>query len=658
MTCQQRVQGAVVQSVQLRARHHGRVPSPHDADAAGDGFRGQGVIAGDHDDADPGPSAGVHRVPHLRPGRVVHPGQPQEGQPRFGVSKRRVRTGDPPPGDRQHAKALAGHPLRGRGDLGTAFVRQRFTATAPVDGITAGEQLQRRALDVRQVAAAEVAMHGAHQLASGIEGMLRHSRRTGLLSRRIQAGLHSGHQQGALGGVAEHPPPVPADRGHQPGVAAQSRRPQQLPHRCGVGDLADGRVPHSGHSVRYTVRPQPYDGHLGLGERACLVGAHHARRTERLHREQLLDEGVPASHAADADRQGHGERGRQTLGHQRDHHPEREDERVHERLPAGHAHREQDGPRHQRDARHPAGHGRDLPLQRGLLPGRRSGEPEDPPELRGRPGGAHDGLARTRDDIRAHEHEVARFQRRPRRHRSVDPCDGVTLARERRVVDGDLVRLDQAAVGRHRVPGLQEYDITGNQIARGQVPRYSVPEHPAGVRHHRLQGLRRPLGGVLLGEADAGVQQHHAEDGQRQLKCGRIPGLFQPVCEEGDRRGDEQHDGEEVGELCDQASPHVPTAHAGKLVEAVAGLPRGGLGRSETARGTAEDGEDFPDGQGGEGRSGGTRPVPQRFGCGERSVRRWAALAQHGRSPPGRFTAHRYHRMPQAAPAARAARSR
>jgi hypothetical protein len=30
-------------------------------------------------------------------------------------------------------------------------------------------------------------------------------------------------------------------------------------------------------------------------------------------------------------------------------------------------------------------------------------------------------------------------------------------------VDGDIVRLDQAAVGRHRVPGLQEYDITGNQ---------------------------------------------------------------------------------------------------------------------------------------------------------------------------------------------------
>lgn len=44
-------------------------------------------------------------------------------------------------------------------------------------------------------------------------------------------------------------------------------------------------------------------------------------------------------------------------------------------------------------------------------------------------------------------------------------------------------------------------------------------------------------------------------------------------------------------------------------------------------RGTAEDGEDFPDGQGGEGRNGGTRPVPLRFGYGERSVRRSAVFA-------------------------------
>ena len=64
------------------------------------------------------------------------------------------------------------------------------------------------------------------------------------------------------------------------------------------------------------------------------------------------------------------------------------------------------------------------------------------------------------------------------------------------------MRLHQAAVRRHRVPGLQDHDVPGDQVAGGQLQPLPVAQHPAGVGHHRLERLRCPLGRVLLNEAD------------------------------------------------------------------------------------------------------------------------------------------------------------
>lgn len=149
-------------------------------------------------------------------------------------------------------------------------------------------------------------------------------------------------------------------------------------------------------------------------------------------------------------------------------------------------------------------------MQRGLLPRGGGGEPEDPPELGGRTRGEHDGLRGARDQVGAHEHAVAGLQRRSRRYGCRDPRDRIALSGERSVVDGGFLGLDQPAVGRHRVPGLEDHHIAGHQFPRGQLAPLAVAQHATGARHHRLQGLGRAFGGVLLRETDAGVQQHHA----------------------------------------------------------------------------------------------------------------------------------------------------
>ena len=249
-------QGAVVQGIELGPGHHRRVRLLHDAHVAGDRLGGQRVVAGHHDDADPGPPAGAHRVDDLWPRRVAHGDQPQEGQARLRVVLRDVGAVDLPPGDRQHAKSLRRHLIARSRHRRAQLVGERTAVTIPADVRAPGQQLGRRALDVGGVAAVG-AVDGAHQLAGGVERELRDSGGLGLLRRQVQSGLRRSDQQGALGRVAEHPPAVPARRRQQPGVAAQGGRPQRRPDRARIGDLAGRLVPDPGHRVQPRRLPRP-----------------------------------------------------------------------------------------------------------------------------------------------------------------------------------------------------------------------------------------------------------------------------------------------------------------------------------------------------------------------------------------------------------------
>ena len=62
--------------------------------------------------------------------------------------------------------------------------------------------------------------------------------------------------------------------------------------------------------------------------------------------------------------------------------------------------------------------------------------------------------------------------------------------------------LDDAAVGGHRVAGLEHHDVAGHELGRGQVHELAVTDHLGLRGAHLLQGLESLLALGLL---------HHAE---------------------------------------------------------------------------------------------------------------------------------------------------
>jgi len=123
------------------------------------------------------------------------------------------------------------------------------------------------------------------------------------------------------------------------------------------------------------------------------------------------------------------------------------------------------------------------------------------------------------------------------------------------VVDGQAVRLDQAPVAADIVAGLKGEHVPPDDAARGNVSQDTVPPHPGRVRHQRLKRLRRLLGRVLLEEPDRAVEQDHGQDGDGQFQAPGIPGRLDQVGGQGDDRGTQEHEREQVGELR-QHLPH------------------------------------------------------------------------------------------------------
>jgi hypothetical protein len=88
----------------------------------------------------------------------------------------------------------------------------------------------------------------------------------------------------------------------------------------------------------------------------------------------------------------------------------------------------------------------------------------------------------------------------------------------------------------------------------------------ASARDQRLQCLSRPFRGMLLREADDGVQQHDPQNADRQHEVGRTSGGSEGIGHEGDPGGDHQHDSEHVGELRPELGQHRPPARRRQLV--------------------------------------------------------------------------------------------
>ena len=94
--------------LELLAADHAGAGAGDDADASGDGFGGDSVVARDHGDPDAGFAAGSHGVDDVGAGRVHHGHQPQQGQ----AVLREVLVGmagvEVPAGDGEDAECFAG----------------------------------------------------------------------------------------------------------------------------------------------------------------------------------------------------------------------------------------------------------------------------------------------------------------------------------------------------------------------------------------------------------------------------------------------------------------------------------------------------------------------------------------------------------------------
>ena len=125
--------------------------------------------------------------------------------------------------------------------------------------------------------------------------------------------------------------------------------------------------------------------------------------------------------------------------------------------------------------------------------------------------------------------------------------DRVDLAGERRVVDAQLRRVDEAGIRRDEVALLDDHQVARDERARVDLMPLPVADDLRLGREHvpeRLDGL---LGAVLLDEREDRVDQD--DDDDRDAQGGLVGG----ECEHG---RDPQQDGEHVDEMRAEPHPH------------------------------------------------------------------------------------------------------
>ena len=388
--------------------------------------------------------------------------------------------------------------------------------------------------------------------------------------------------------------------------------------------LAAGVVAHARHVVGLPVAPDVRGGHLAGRERAGLVGADDGRRAERLDGAQALDQRVRGGHPLHPDGQRDRHHRRQALGHEGDHDAEGIEERVDERRAGGQPQAEQRHAERDRDERDAPGGDGDLALERARRVVHLAGEPVDPPELGVGAGPEDDGAAGPRGHGRAREDEVARLDpRHLLEHRLGLAAHRLGLPGQRRVGGGQLGDRDQAAVGRDRVALGEQDHVARHELLGSELGGGPVTQRARVRRQHPLQSLGGALGAVLLREADHRVEQHHGEDGDRDLEVGRV--ALDQRGGQRDRARDLEQDREEVLELGEECRPRRAAAQLGQAVGPVALEPGARLGAGQAGRPALERGErlglcdaldgdfwhgrTFPHGRPGFGPDAGRRPA-------------------------------------------------
>jgi hypothetical protein len=149
------------------------------------------------------------------------------------------------------------------------------------------------------------------------------------------------------------------------------------------------------------------------------------------------------------------------------------------------------------------------------------------------------------------------------------------LAGQRRLVDLQRARRDDAPVRRHLVPGGDQDDVADDELLGRDLRLLAAAPHPRGRLHHRLQGVHRALGLALLAQADDRVQQRQQDQQHR-----RAP-LLDRQRHDG---GGDQDDLHIAAVLVEEAPPRGRPLLLGQRVRAVRVQKRGRLIRGQPDR--------------------------------------------------------------------------
>ena len=422
-----------------------------------------------------------------------------------------------------------------------------------------GQQLEGGPLGYQPQGA--IALHDhAHAAPMGIKGQLAAAGLAPLQSLNAGVPGPSGQQHGRLGGIAKGPHGSTAAIQARVGAEARFSQQPSLIGRPGLG------------------QPQGLHRHTVAGEGAGLVAADHTHRAQGFHRRKPAHEGLLAGHTLHVDGQGQGDGGQQALGHVGHDDPNRKNQAFH----GAHPHKQQaeaegDGPHRQGDGGDGAHDVPHLLLQGADAAGGGSGEVGDVAKLGFGAGGIDDGLGAPTGHGGARQNQVGpltggddgRLARLPDSNRIGMARHRQGFTGEHRQVEAELNGRDQAGIGRHLIPLLQQDPITGHQQLSGELDGQAIAPEPHLARQGALEGLEGALGLVVLPEGKQAVDQHHRPDGPAEL------GGTRRKCQ---GAGHPEQQGHEVHQLVNEAQQQGTAAQAGQAVgaeplEAPLGLP-------------------------------------------------------------------------------------
>ena len=353
-----------------------------------------------------------------------------------------------------------------------------------------------------------------------------------------------------------------------------------------------------------TIDPgRPHQAQLALGQRAGLVRAQDGDAAKVLDRRQALDQ-----HAVPGERPrppGEVQRddGRQELGREPDRERNREEERVEKRALQRDVDREDADHEQERHSRNQETERADAELEVGLRRALRQ-PPRDGPVAGPRPGGRDQRAAGAADDAGPEEDEsvalavaglggcVARGAAWPGRR---DPRSaaiprarlarrsgpggslegGRRLTGQRRLVDVEMVRGEEPAVGRDDVAGRKLDDVAPDHVVDGQLLGSPAADHRGAQREACLEGGHGRLRARLLDEPEAGAHRDDRKDD---------PGLDRVADRDADAARCHEDEDERARELAGQDSRPGAPPLAAKRVRAVGPETLRRLRRAQTGR--------------------------------------------------------------------------